>query len=78
MNKLLIQKLAIAFVVSFAAALITSLAGLASQPNFGWDKATIIALVVGALGAGVRAVLALGPINLTPSDGQHSLGGDKG
>ena len=74
MNKLLIQKLVIAFVVSFAGALVTSLTGLASQPNFGWDKATIIALVVGALGVGMRAVLAYGPINLIPSDAQHTIG----
>jgi hypothetical protein len=75
LNKLLIQKLAVAFVVSFAGALVASLTGLASQPNFGWDKATVIAVVVGALGVAMRAVLAYGPLNLVPSDAQHTIGG---
>lgn len=76
-SKLLIQKLVIAFVVGFGGMLVTSLTGLANQPNFTFDKAAVISLIVGALSAGLRAVLALGPINLVPSDTQHSIIGGK-
>jgi hypothetical protein len=72
-SKLLFQKLLVAFIVSFLGALVTSLEGLSKQPTFGWSKAIIVSILVGALGAGVRAVLALGPINLVASDKQHSL-----
>jgi hypothetical protein len=72
-GKLLLQKLVIAFLVAFFGALVTSLEGFSKQPTFGWDKSIVVSLIVGALGAGVRAILALGPINLVPSDAQHSL-----
>jgi hypothetical protein len=76
-NKLLAQKLLIAFIVSFVGALLTSLEGLGKQPHFGLDRSLIISLIVGALGAGMRAVLALGPVNLVASDAKHSLVGKK-
>lgn len=76
-NKLLAQKLVVAFIVSFVGALLTSLEGLSKQPDFGWNRSIVISLIVGALGAGVRAVLALGPVNLIPSDAKHSLVGTK-
>lgn len=72
-TKQLLQKLYIAFIVGFLGALITCLEGLSSQPNFDWSRSAVISLIVGALAAGFRAVLALGPINLTQSDQKHSL-----
>lgn len=72
-TELLIRKLAIAFISGFFGALITSLEGISHQATYSWSKAAVISLIVGALTAGIRAVLALGPINLVPSDKQHSL-----
>jgi hypothetical protein len=74
-NKLLGQKMLIAFIVAFLGAFITALAGISKEPNYHWSSAVIIGLIVGALGAGLRAVLALSPVNLTPSDRQHTIGG---
>lgn len=72
-NKLFWQKLVIAFIVGFASAFITAVSGLGDEPNFQWTTSVLISLVVGGLAAGARAVLALGPVNLVPSDGQHSV-----
>ena len=73
-TRLLIEKLVMAFLVAFFGALLTSLEGLSKQPDFGWNKSLIIAVIVGALGAGIRAVLALSPINIVSSDSLHTLG----
>jgi len=76
-DRLLIRKMIIAFLVAFFGALITTLTGLSSEPEFNFTTSIIISAIVGALSAGVRAVLALSPINITPSDAQHSLGTKK-
>lgn len=75
-NKLLLQKLALAFAVGFVGALLTSAAGWGDSPNTSWGRAFWIGLLVGAVSAGARAVLALGPFNVVPSDTQHSLFGN--
>lgn len=72
-NKLFWQKLFIAFLVGFMGSFVTAVAGLADEPNFKWTSSVIISLVVGALTAGFRAVLAMSPVNLTPTDAQHSI-----
>jgi hypothetical protein len=76
-TKLLIQKLVVAFLVAFFGALLPALTGLGDSPNYHFDRAALIALVVGAFGAGIRAVLALGPLNIVPSDKRHSLIGPR-
>ncbi len=75
MNKLLFRKLVMAFLVAFVPALVTAWKGLAAEPDFHFTSAIGISLVVGALGVGLRAVLALGPINLVESDAQHTVVG---
>lgn len=72
-NKLLIEKMFIAFLVAFLGAFITAIEGLSKEPDYHWSGAVVIGLVVGALGAGLRAVFALSPVNLTPSDAQHTI-----
>lgn len=72
-NKLFVQKLAIAFVVGFVGGLIPLLQGWSEAPNFNFDRSAVIAVIIGLVSAGMRAVLALGPINLVASDRQHSL-----
>lgn len=73
LNTLFWQKLAIAFIVAFLGSLVTTMSGWGYSPNFQFDRAAAISLLIGALGAGARAVLALSPVNFVPSDRQHSL-----
>lgn len=72
-SSLLIRKLFVAFVVGFAGPLLTFLTGLSASPEWHFDKAAIVSLITGCIAAGIRALLALGPINLVPSDSQHSI-----
>lgn len=72
---LLLRKMVVTFLTAFFSALIVSLEGISSQPTFGWSKSVIIAALVGAIGAGIRAVLAFSPLNLVPSDYLHTIGG---
>jgi heme A synthase len=72
-NQLLIRKMLVAFLVAFVSVFITALEGLSKEPNYHWSRSFVIGLVVGAIAAGLRAVLALAPINLVPSDSQHSI-----
>lgn len=76
LNKLFFQKLAMAFIAAAVAATITAWQGLSQQPDFHFTRAVVIGLVTGAVTAGVRAVIAISPLNIVPSDAQHSvLGG---
>jgi hypothetical protein len=76
-NSLLAKKMLVAFVVAFAGVLVPAvlkiLDSVASGAPSSWGKAFWISLVAGAFAAGVRALLALSPINLVPSDAQHTL-----
>jgi hypothetical protein len=76
-NRLFWQKLVVAFLVAFFGALVPLLTGLGQSPDWKFDKAVWMAALVGAVGAGARAVLALGPVNLVPSDGQHTVIGPR-
>lgn len=74
-TNLLARKLLIAFIVGFCGPLVAFLSGLGASPEWHFDKAAVVSLITGCLAAGIRAVLAFGPINLVPSDAQHSLTG---
>jgi hypothetical protein len=76
-NRLFWLKLFMAFLVGFLGSLVTFLTGLSEAPNFSFDRAAVISLIAGALAAGIRAVLALGPVNLVPSDNQHTIIGPR-
>lgn len=54
----LLLKLALSFVRAFVAALVVGLAGLAAVPDLNAAKALVVAAVVGAFTAGLRAVQA--------------------
>ena len=77
MNTLFWKKLVVAFVVAFFGAFVPLLSGIGQSPDYHFDKALWVAALFGAIGAGVRAVLALGPINLVPSDKADSIVGTK-
>ncbi len=76
-NRLFFQKLIVAFVVAFFSAFIPLITGIGQSPDYHFDKALWLATLFAAVGAGVRAVLALGPINLVPSDAAHTIVGPK-
>ncbi len=81
MNKLLLQKMVVAFLAAFGGVMVPAVLKILDDVSNGtpssWGKAFWISLVAGAFAAGVRALLALSPLNLVPSDKQHSLvGGD--
>jgi hypothetical protein len=54
----LLLKLALSFVRAFVATLVVGLAGLAAVPDLSAAKALVVAAVVGAFAAGLRAVQA--------------------
>jgi hypothetical protein len=54
----LLLKLALSFVRAFVAALVVGLAGLAAVPDLSAAKALIVAAIVAAFTAGLRAVQA--------------------
>ena len=76
-NRLFFQKLIVAFAVAFAGSFIPFLTGWFQSPNYQFDKAIWVAALFGAVGAGFRAILALGPVNLVPSDATHTIVGPK-
>lgn len=69
---LLIRKMLVAFAVTFGGALIPAVLDWLNHPQ-ATSRNFWFALLAGALAAGLRAVLALSPINLVPSDAQHTL-----
>lgn len=71
--KLLARKMLVAFAVTFGAAVIPALLNWLQHPQ-ATSRDFWFALLAGALAAGLRAALALSPINLVPSDGEHTLG----
>jgi hypothetical protein len=77
MNSLLFKKLVVAFLVGFGGVFIPGVLNVLDDIhngiNNGWGTSFWLALVSGAVAAAVRAVLALSPINLVPSDAEHSL-----
>lgn len=77
MNKLLLQKMLMAFLVTFGGVIIPAMLNVLDDIHNGvphhFDSAFWIAMAAGAFGAAVRAVLALSPINIVPSDAQHTL-----
>lgn len=76
-NKLLIQKLFIAFLVGFGGVMIPAVLNLLDDIHKGvpasFDGAWWLSVACGGFAAGLRALLAWSPINLTPSDAQHSV-----
>lgn len=67
LNKLLAQKLVIAFIVGFVASFADAITGIA-QNQQPLSTSLLISSAVGALAAAVRGLLVLSPINLVPSD----------
>lgn len=78
MNALLAKKLVVAFLVAFGGVFIPAVLNILDDIHNGvsnnWGAAFWLALAAGAVGAGVRAVLALAPLNLVPSDAEHTIG----
>jgi len=54
-----VKKIALSFARAFLATLLVGAVGIAQSPDFSTAKAAGIALVVGALTAGLRAVQAI-------------------
>ena len=77
MNALLLRKMLVAFAVAFGGVFIPAVLNILDDVHNGinnnWDTAFWISLVAGAVAAGLRALLALSPVNVIPSDAQHSL-----
>jgi hypothetical protein len=59
LSETFVKKLALSFVRAFAATFLVGAVGIASSPDFSAAKAALIALVVGAITAGLRAVQAI-------------------
>ena len=74
LNKLFVRKLLVAFIVGFAGSFISFVTGAGQAPMYGFEKSAWVALLVGAVIGGARAVLVLLPgVNLVPSDSQSPL-----
>lgn len=77
MNKLLVKKMIVAFLAGFFGVFLPVVLDLLDKlsngidPNFG--RAVLISLVAAAFSAGVRAIIALLPINLVPTDKLNTL-----
>lgn len=78
MNNLLLRKMVVAFLVAFGGVFIPAVLNVLDDIHNGisanWGTAFWLSLVAGAVSAGLRAVLAFSPLNLVPSDAQHTLG----
>jgi hypothetical protein len=76
-TQLLARKLAIAFIVGFGGiflpAVLDVLDAVAKGDPANFSTTLIWSTVAGAFAAGIRAVLALSPLNLTPSDALHTI-----
>jgi len=72
LNPLLLKKLVVVFAVAFIATFSDTITGGvgAAQPL---STSLLVAAAIGGLAAGIRALLALSPINLVPSDATHTL-----
>ncbi len=79
MNSLLVKKMLVAFIVAFGGVFIPAVLKVLDDINSGvgssWERSFWLSLVAGGVAAGVRAVLAISPLNLVPSDSQHTLVG---
>jgi hypothetical protein len=75
---LVARKALIAFITGFLGVLIPAALQILDAIQAGeeptWTSAFLISLVAGAFAAGVRAVLALSPLNLSATDKLTSLG----
>lgn len=78
MNTLLLKKLVVAFLVAFGGVFLPGVLKVLDDIHNGvgtsWGTAFWLSLVAGGVAAGLRAILALSPINLVPSDAEHTLG----
>lgn len=81
LNALLGKKLLVAFLMAFGGVLVPAVLKILDDVHNGvptsFSGAFWIALVAGAFGAGLRALLAISPINLVPSDAQHTVFGTR-
>lgn len=75
---LLARKMVVAFGLGFSGvflpAALNTLDRVASGAPTSWSTSAVLALVAGAVATGLRAALALSPINLFPSDRLHTIG----
>lgn len=73
---LLTRKLLVAFTVGFGGvfvpAILNVLDRVATGAPSGVTRAFVYSLIAGACAAGLRATLALSPLNLVPSDAEHT------
>lgn len=81
MNRLLLKKMLVTFLAAFGGVFIPAVLDLLNKAASGtptaFSKALIISLVAGAFSAGVRALIAFSPLNLVPTDSQHTIVGGK-
>lgn len=77
MNSLLVKKLLVAFIVGFGGVIVPGVLKVLDDVQNGvatdFTHAFWLSMVAGAFAAGIRALLAISPINLVPSDKEHSL-----
>jgi hypothetical protein len=81
LNNLLFRKMGVAFLIAFGGVLVPAVLKILDDVHNGvptsFSGAFWISIVAGAFGAGLRALLAISPINLVPSDAQHTLVGKR-
>lgn len=68
-NRLFLQKLAVAFIVGAAPVLLAFVTGIGTH-SVSITEASLLTLASGAIGAGIRAALVFLPVNLVPSDAE--------
>jgi hypothetical protein len=75
---LIARKAFIAFLVGFLGVLIPALLNIldsvANGAPFDWGTSLLASLIAGAFAAGIRAVLAISPLNLSSTDQLTSIG----
>ena len=78
-NKLLLKKAAITGVIAFLAVFIPAVLTVLDEIEGGaahdFSTGFWFSLLAGAIAAALRAILALSPLNLVPTDALNSIGG---
>lgn len=72
-NVLLLRKLALVFALTFVGSAVDAWQGWESS-SLPLSKSVVVGVIVGAIVAGLRALIALSPVNVVPSDAQHTVG----
>jgi hypothetical protein len=73
LTSLFFKKMLVAFVVGFASTFGQFLVSLGPADYSHFSKSLWVSALVGAATAGLRALLALSPLNIVPSDAENSV-----